>query len=69
MKRPGTACGVDGPLDRAQHLRTRLPLVEEHRLGAIPKRRVGVRPEREGLALVVEPHGARSMPQRCRGLA
>ena len=69
MKRPRTALGVDGPLDRPQHLGACLPLVEEHRLGTIPQRRVGVRPKREGLALVVEPHDARSVPQRCRGLA
>ena len=58
---PRPAFGVHSPLDGAEHLRARLPLVEQHGLGPIPQRGVGVGLEREGFALVVECHNARGV--------
>ena len=50
---------IDGPLDRAEHLRNRLPLVEQHGLWQRAQRGVWVVAKRFGFRRLVEAHNGR----------
>ena len=68
QKAPGAGAFVNGPLDRAEHARHRLPLIEQHRRRERPQRGVGVGAERLGLGLDVEAHHRTHVAPRSRRL-
>jgi hypothetical protein len=60
---------VNGALDRAEYLRNRLPLVEQHRLWLDAQSDIGVRSESCGFSRTVKANDGRGMMAPSRGLA
>jgi hypothetical protein len=55
-KAPGSRSLIYGPLDRAEHLRNCLPLVEQHGLWQRAQRGVGVIAKRRSFRRLIEAH-------------
>jgi hypothetical protein len=67
-KRPGPRSLIDGPLDRAEHLRNRWPLVKQHGLRQRAQRGVWVVAKRFSFRRLVETHNGRGQALGCRRL-